>query len=143
MQTFPGGASMEEGTERTNVRAIAVVLVIIFLGGLFLGYYFWGYREQQHPRKRRCSIRLSAITPRSRRRTSSSLPRWEPWRTRSLPSRTACTPVETRVAISARSPLVLRRRRMRTKTLWHRRRVLLRENPVTAEGTDLVEELNT
>lgn len=40
---------MEEGTERTNVRAIAVILVIIFLVGLFAGYYFWGYRRQQHP----------------------------------------------------------------------------------------------
>mgnify|MGYP001115302511 CR=1 FL=1 len=40
---------MEEGTERTNVRAIAVILVVIFLGGLFAGYYFWGYRKQQHP----------------------------------------------------------------------------------------------
>lgn len=40
---------MEEGTEKTNVRAIAVILVVIFLGGLFVGYYFWGYRKQQHP----------------------------------------------------------------------------------------------
>lgn len=40
---------MEDGTERTNVRAVAVILVVIFLVGLFLGYYFWGYRKQQHP----------------------------------------------------------------------------------------------
>jgi len=38
---------MEE--EKSHVRAIAVVLLIIFLGGLFVGYYFWGYRRQQHP----------------------------------------------------------------------------------------------
>ena len=40
---------MEEGADRTNVRAIAVILVVIFLGGLFAGYYFGGYRKQQHP----------------------------------------------------------------------------------------------
>jgi small-conductance mechanosensitive channel len=38
---------MEE--EKSHVRAIVVVLLIIFLGGLFVGYYFWGYRRQQHP----------------------------------------------------------------------------------------------
>ena len=38
---------MEE--EKSHVRAIVVVLLIIFLGGLFVGYYFWGYRKQQHP----------------------------------------------------------------------------------------------
>jgi cell division protein FtsB len=38
---------MEE--ERSHVRAIAVILLVIFLGGLFAGYYFWGYRRLIHP----------------------------------------------------------------------------------------------
>ncbi|HPI92913.1 MAG TPA: hypothetical protein PLT09_03905 [Deltaproteobacteria bacterium] len=38
----------EEQREKTHVRAIAVILVVIFLGGLFAGYYFWGYRGQRH-----------------------------------------------------------------------------------------------
>jgi septal ring factor EnvC (AmiA/AmiB activator) len=38
---------MEE--EKSHVRAIVVVLLVIFSVGLFAGYYFWGYRKQQHP----------------------------------------------------------------------------------------------
>ncbi|HVN71513.1 MAG TPA: hypothetical protein VMU10_05790 [Desulfomonilia bacterium] len=38
---------MEE--EKSHARAIAVVLLVIFLGGLLAGYYFWGYRRQMHP----------------------------------------------------------------------------------------------
>ena len=38
---------MEE--EKSHVRAIVFILLIIFLGGLFVGYYFWGYRRQQNP----------------------------------------------------------------------------------------------
>ena len=35
--------------EKSHVRAVIVVLLVVFLGGLFVGYYFWGYRKQQHP----------------------------------------------------------------------------------------------
>jgi septal ring factor EnvC (AmiA/AmiB activator) len=38
---------MEE--EKSHTRAIVVTLLLIFLVGLFAGYYFWGYRKQQHP----------------------------------------------------------------------------------------------
>jgi flagellar motility protein MotE (MotC chaperone) len=38
---------MEE--EKSHVRAIVVTLLVIFLVGLFAGYYFWGYRKQLHP----------------------------------------------------------------------------------------------
>jgi flagellar basal body-associated protein FliL len=38
---------MEE--EKSHVRTILVVLLVIFLVGLFAGYYFWGYRKQQNP----------------------------------------------------------------------------------------------
>jgi cell division protein FtsB len=38
---------MEE--EKSHARAIVVTLLIIFLVGLFAGYYFWGYRKQLHP----------------------------------------------------------------------------------------------
>jgi cell division protein FtsB len=37
---------MEE--EKSHLRAIVVILLVIFLGGLFAGYYFWGYRAKQH-----------------------------------------------------------------------------------------------
>ncbi|MCU0576510.1 MAG: hypothetical protein MUD15_06765 [Desulfobacterota bacterium] len=40
---------MEEDKEKSHVRAMAVVLVVVFLVGIFLGYYIWGYRKQQHP----------------------------------------------------------------------------------------------
>lgn len=39
----------EREKERTHVRAIAVILVVVFLSGVFLGYYVWGYRRQLHP----------------------------------------------------------------------------------------------
>jgi chromosome segregation ATPase len=38
---------MEE--EKSHARAIVVTLLVIFLVGLFAGYYFWGYRKQLHP----------------------------------------------------------------------------------------------
>jgi chromosome segregation ATPase len=40
---------MEEDKEKSHVRAMAVVLVVVFLVGIFMGYYIWGYRKQQHP----------------------------------------------------------------------------------------------
>jgi len=38
---------MEE--EKSHIRSILVILLVIFLVGLFAGYYFWGYRKAQHP----------------------------------------------------------------------------------------------
>ena len=38
---------MEE--ERSHVRFILVILLVIFLVGLFAGYYFWGYRKVSQP----------------------------------------------------------------------------------------------
>ena len=38
---------MEE--EKSHVRSVVVILLVVFLVGIFAGYYFWGYRKQQHP----------------------------------------------------------------------------------------------
>ncbi|HPC46733.1 MAG TPA: hypothetical protein PLW83_01720 [Deltaproteobacteria bacterium] len=36
---------MEEGeVKRTNIRAVALGVAVVFLVGLALGYYIWGYR---------------------------------------------------------------------------------------------------
>lgn len=35
--------------EKSHAKALLVILLVLFLSGLFLGYYLWGYRGQQHP----------------------------------------------------------------------------------------------
>jgi cell division protein FtsB len=35
--------------EKSHVRFIMFILLVIFLVGLFAGYYFWGYRKMSQP----------------------------------------------------------------------------------------------
>jgi cell division protein FtsB len=35
--------------EKSHVRALLVILLVLFLFGLFLGYYIWGFQKQRHP----------------------------------------------------------------------------------------------
>jgi cell division protein FtsB len=35
--------------EKSHVRALLVILLVLFLFGLFLGYYIWGFQKQKHP----------------------------------------------------------------------------------------------
>lgn len=38
---------MEE--EKSHIRAIIVILLVVFLAGLFAGFYIWGYRKALQP----------------------------------------------------------------------------------------------
>jgi septal ring factor EnvC (AmiA/AmiB activator) len=38
-----------ERADRSHVKAVIVVVFLVFLVGVFVGYYIWGYRKQQHP----------------------------------------------------------------------------------------------
>ncbi len=35
--------------EKSHVRALLVIFLVLFLFGLFLGYYIWGFQKQRHP----------------------------------------------------------------------------------------------
>lgn len=40
---------MEEGVvDRTNIRAVALGALVVFLAGIALGYYVWGYRAKHN-----------------------------------------------------------------------------------------------
>jgi len=38
-----------ERADRSHAKAIVGVVLVVFLVGVFVGYYIWGYRKQQHP----------------------------------------------------------------------------------------------
>jgi cell division protein FtsB len=35
--------------EKSHVRALLVIFLVLFLFGLFLGYYIWGFQKQRNP----------------------------------------------------------------------------------------------
>lgn len=136
---------MGEGTERINVRAIAVVLVIIFLGGLFLGYYFWGYREQQHPdHKEMLKQTISYIATLEEKNQELTA------KVGTLENEVASfkkqqsTPVETQVADLSEKLAVIEKENADLRTSVAQKEGLAQENQQLRQRVqDLVEELNT
>jgi hypothetical protein len=43
------GFMTEIAQEKSHVKAILIVLLVIFISGIILGYYIWGYQKQKHP----------------------------------------------------------------------------------------------
>lgn len=39
---------VEDAEGKTHVKAILFVILVIFIAGIVLGYYIWGYRTQKH-----------------------------------------------------------------------------------------------